>query len=280
MKRKIFGAPTVDGKKKKKLIPLKHVMQDSEDPGYVNRVLVATPAGTGSVRMEWVLGRYGQIVPMNWSMVQYVQYMNSFVTYRYALPDAQNIIVQEAVKGEYEWLLLIEDDNVLPADAFMKFNKYMQSREVPIVSGLYFSRSKPSEPLIFRGRGTSVYWDWKFGDKVWADGVPTGTLLIHMSILKKMYEESPEYNIPGMGMARRVFEKPEKLWTDGQGNFNTLVGTTDLQWCTRVMEDNIFEKAGWPEYKDMEFPFLVDTNIFVKHIDRNTGEMFPPEDEL
>jgi hypothetical protein len=278
VKRKIYGAPEVKGKEK--LIPLRHIMVDSEDPGYVNRVLVCTPAGTGSVRMEWVLARYGQVIPMNWSMVQYVQFMNSFVTYRYALPDAQNLIVQEAIKGEYEWLILIEDDNVLPPDAFMKWNKYMQERTVPVVSGLYFSKSNPSEPLIFRGRGTSVYWDWKFGDKVWCDGVPTGSLLIHMSILKAMYEESPTYVIPGMGQARRVFDMPQKVWTDGQGHFNTLVGTTDLQWCTRVMKDGIFKKAGWPEYSRKKYPFLVDTSLFVKHIDRNTGEQFPPEGAL
>ena len=34
------------------------------------------------------------------------------------------------------------------------------------------------------------------------------------------------------------------------------------------------EKAGWPKYQKMKYPFLVDTNIFVQHIDQN-GRMFP-----
>jgi len=272
----IYGAPK--GKSKEKLIPLRHIMVDSNDPGYINRVLVCTPAGTGSVRFEWVLARYGQIIPMNWSMVQYTQFMNSFITYRYALPDAQNIIVQEAIKGKYEWLILIEDDNVLPPDAFIRWNKYMVDRTVPIVSGLYFSKSEPSEPLIFRGRGTSVYWKWKFGDRVWCDGVPTGSLLIHMSIMRALYENSSEYMPPGYNTTvRRVFDIPQKMWTDGLGHFNTLTGTTDLQWCTRVMDEDIFKKAGWPEYSRKKYPFLVDTGIFVKHIDRNTGEQFPKD---
>ena len=278
--RTVYGAPEVDGKKKAKLIPLRQIMVDGNNPGYMNRVLVCTPTGTGSVRVEWVLARYGQTIPMNWSMVQYTQFMNSFITYRYALPDAQNLIVQEAVRGGYEWLILIEDDNVLPPDAFVRWNKYMRDRTVPIVSGVYFSRSDPSEPMIFRGRGTSVYWDWKFGDKVWCDGVPTGSLLIHCSILKAMYDESPEYLINGTTTARRVFDAPQKMWLDKEGHFNTLVGTTDLQWCTRIMDGNYFEKAGWPEYKDKKYPFLVDTGIFVKHIDRNTGEQFPKEESL
>jgi len=143
MKRKIYGAPKVDGKEKSKLIPLRQIMVDSENPGYMNRVLIATPAGTGSVRMEWVLARYGQTIPMNWSMVQYTQFMNSFVTYRYALRDAQNLIAQEAIKGDFQWLILIEDDNILPPDAFMRWNDYMREHTVPIISGLYFSKSQP-----------------------------------------------------------------------------------------------------------------------------------------
>ena len=263
----------------KKNYPLKQVMIDSNDPGYVNRVLVATPCGNGTVRMEWVLARYGQIIPMNWSMVQFTQFMNSFVPYRYSVPDAQNIIVQEAIKGNFEWLILIEDDNVLPPDAFVRWNKYMRERKVPVVSGLYFSKSQPPEPMTFRGRGNSVYWDWKFGDLVWCDGVPTGSLLIHMSILKAMYDESPEYKV-GDIITRKVFEVPERMWITPEGNFNTLVGTSDLNWCTRVMQNGFFEKAGWGDYQNKEFPFLVDTNIFVKHIDRNTGEQFPNEKYL
>jgi len=216
---------------------------------------------------------------MNWSMVQYTQFMNSFVPYRFTVPDAQNLIVQEAVKGDFEWLILIEDDNVLPPDAFFRWNKYMQERKVPVVSGLYFSKSDPPEPLIFRGRGTSVYMDWKFGDKVWCDGVPTGSLLVHMSLLKTMYNESPEYMVGGQTLARRVFEVPEEMWITDEG-FNSHVGTTDLQWCTRVMKDNIFEKSGWPEYKRKKYPFLVDTNIFVRHIDRETGEQFPKDSDI
>ena len=58
---------------------------------------------------------------------------------------------------------------------------YMQQGDVPVVSGLYFTKSEPSEPLIYRGRGSGAYLDFRMGDKVYADGVPTGCLLIHHS---------------------------------------------------------------------------------------------------
>jgi hypothetical protein len=145
-----------------------------------------------------------------------------------------------------------------------------------VVSGLYYSRSRPSEPLIYRGRGNSYYGDWKQGDLVWADGVPTGLLLIHNSIIKAMHNESPEYLYKGKTL-RRVFETPRKLWFDPQSNTQiTQTGTSDLWWCDRVMKGDYLRKAGWGKFADEhpEFPFLVDTNIFASHVDID-GTVYP-----
>jgi hypothetical protein len=188
--------------------------------------------------------------------------------------DAQNIIVKQAVEGKYQWLLLIEHDTIPPADAFIRFNQYMRDEKIPVVSGLYYARSRPSEPLVFRGRGNSFYGDWQPGDMVWCDGVPTGMLLIHCSILRAMWDESPEYSVRGT-ITRRVFETPRNVWIDPTTHqFNSESGTSDLAWCDRVMKGGFFEKAGWKEYQEKEYPFCVDTNIFCKHIDPD-GQQYP-----
>jgi hypothetical protein len=252
----------------------RQIVKDSGDPGYINRVLLGT-ATTGLVRVEWVAARYGAITPANWAHVGMVQPMaDTLYPLRYQVDDAQNIIVKTAVERDFEWLILIEHDNVIPENTFMLFNEYMRKKDTPVVSGLYYTRNRPSEPLVYRGRGTSYYGDWKFGDLVWCDGVPTGTLLIHMSILRAMWNEAPEYMI-GSEKCRRVFETPRHVWFDPESNqFNSTSGTSDLDWCTKVMKGDYFRKAGWEPYADMEFPFLVDTRIFVKHINP-TGEVFP-----
>lgn len=248
-------------------------VMDSGVKGYQKRLLVGTPT-TGLIRMEWAAARYGQAIPANWSKIDMIQYMTSFIPLRYTVADAQNIIVNEVVTNNYEWLLLIEHDTIPPADAFIQFNEYMRDGSVPVVSGLYFTRSEPSEPLIYRGRGNSYYTDWKFGDKVWVDGVPTGMLLIHSALLKSIWEDSPEYAAGGLRM-RRVFETPVRSWFDPEkGTQEVLTGTSDLDWCKRIMEGGHLAKAGWPELQDKEFPFLVDTNIFCKHIDPD-GQQFP-----
>lgn len=255
------------------------VVKDSGDPGYINRVLVGTPC-TGSVRIEWVQARYGQIVPVNWSSVQMLQFLDSFMPMRYEVSDAQNIIVREAIEKDFQWLILVEDDTCLPPNAFLIFNEYMREAKYPVISGLYYTRSVPSEPLIFRGRGNSFYTEWKHGDRVYVDGVPTGCLCIHVGVLKEMWKDSPEYMAKNI-LTRRVFDTPRSLWYDPEtGYANAKTGTSDLEWCTRVIEGDYLRKAGWGEYvdnlPDKRYPFLMDTNIFCSHIDRSSGVQYPP----
>ncbi|MFA5696151.1 MAG: hypothetical protein WC917_01660, partial [Bacilli bacterium] len=77
-------------------------------------------------------------------------------------------------------------------------------------------------------------------------------------------------------VTRRVFDNPSESYIDPlTGGWMNQSGTSDLAWCKRLKDDNIFVKAGWSKYQKKEFPFLVDTTIFVKHIDRQTGVQYP-----
>ena len=261
--------------KKKYILPENNRILENKGT-WTNRIIIGTPM-TGLVRAEWVLARFGQVIPVNWSATDAIQWISTYAPLKYLVPDAQNLIVKTAIEKNFEWVLLIESDNIIPQDAFLRVNDYMRNGKIPVVSGLYFTKSVPPEPLLFRGRGNSYFKDWKMGDKVWVDGIPTGFTLIHNSILKKLWEESPEYIINGQ-VTRRVFEVPEKVWYDPEtGGTHTLMGTSDLAWCERIIKEKIFEKAGWPKQAKMKYPFLVDTNIFVKHIDES-GRQFPLED--
>lgn len=246
-----------------------------------NRILVAIPT-TGLVRIEFMMARYQQIIPTNWSQVELLQFLSTYAPLEYQLPDAENLIAKQVVLGDYEWFLSIEQDNVIPPDTFLRLNEYMIENKVPIVSGLYYIKSQPTEPILYRGRGNGSFRDFKLGDKVWCDGIPFGLTLIHGSIIKALWDESEEYMV-GNEVTRKVFALPNfNNLNNGydnnkkdtkQGN-SYVRGTTDLNFCKRVMRDHIFEKAGWPKYKDKKYPFLVDTNLLVQHIDNN-GRMYP-----
>lgn len=249
---------------------------DSGNSKYSQRLLVATPT-LGLVRMEWVAARYNQIIPTNWSKTDMIQYMNGYIPLRYTVADAQNLAVKACIDGNFEWLLLIEDDTMPPVDGFVRFTEYMDKGDIPVVSGLYFTRSVPPEPMVYRGRGNHYFRGWKLEDKVWVNGVPTGQLLIHANLLKVMYDDSPEYKLTDGSMARRVFSTPAQSWfNESTGAQETLVGTSDLDWCTKVIKGNYLKKAGFPKIAKKKNPFLIDTNIYCKHIEKD-GRQFPLE---
>lgn len=239
-----------------------------------NKLLFATPT-VGNIRMEWAAARYGQVIPSNYSKVDMIQYLNSFIPLRYSIADAENLIVQEAVTKGYEWLFINEDDTILPPDALIRINEYIRSRKYPIVSGLYFTRSDPAEPMVYRGRGNSYFTDWKLGEKVMVDGVPVGCFLIDVRLLRAVWEDSPEYIISGSVVARRVFETPGKTWFNAEkGSQEMLVGTSDLDFCKRVIEGGYLEEH-WPDLAKEKYPFVIDTAMNCMHIDRNSGIQYP-----
>jgi len=254
-----------------------NIINDSGTEKYTGRLLVATPT-TGLVRMEWVASRYTQVIPTNWSKTDMIQYMSSYIPLRYTVHDAQNLAVKECLERGFEWMLFIEHDTMPPLDAFRQFTEYMDKADIPVVSGLYFTRSVPPEPLVYRGRGNHYYRNWKLGDKVWVDGVPTGMLLIHSKLLKAVWDDSPDYTVMHTGQAtRRVFDNVAQSWFNEEtGATETLTGTSDLNFCTRVIKGDYITKAGWPEIGKKRFPFLIDTNIYCKHIDPD-GTQFPIE---
>ena len=243
------------------------------DGSWGKRIFMFTPV-TGLVRVEWMQSRYSQVIPTNWSFVEMQSFLSPYMPLAYQLADAQNLMAKEVVEKDYEWVIYIEHDNLLPPDGLLRFNQYINEQKVPVVSGLYFLKSDITEPLLYRGRGTSHFKDWKFGDKVWVDGIPFGFRLEHASLIKAAWEESEEYQV-GSVTTRKVFEQPNSMWHDEEtGNYVAKAGTTDLQWCSRIIDDKLFEKAGWPEFQKRKNPFLVDTNIFVKHIDMS-GQIWP-----
>jgi len=242
-----------------------------------NRIMIGIPM-TGQLRSEWVLARYGQVIPCNWGQVDCIRFLDQWSPMGFSVADARNIIASAFVEQVFEWLFFIDHDTIIPPNTILKFNQRMLDGDVPMFSGLYFTKSVPSEPLVYRGRGNSYYNKWKLGDEVWVDGIPMGCTMIHRSILKVLYDESEEYDCMGHKV-RKIFETPARSYFDPEtSSWLTAVGTEDLELCTRIMENKIFKKAGWPNYQRRKYPFLIDTSVFCRHINPN-GTQFPSNGE-
>ena len=243
-----------------------------------NRILVGVPM-TGLLRAELVLARYGQTIPCNWATVDFIQWLDQTSPMRFQVADARNIVCSRMVEEGFEWLFFIDHDTILPPHTLLTINDRILKEEVPMWSGLYFTKSVPSEPILYRGRGTGYYNKWKLGDLVWVDGIPMGCTLIHYSILKILYDMSEDYEVsPGRG-TKRIFETPSKSFVDPKTlTWFAATGTEDLEFCQRIMENDVLKKAGWKKVARRKYPFMVDTNIFCRHIDWN-GVQYPSAGE-
>jgi hypothetical protein len=241
----------------------------------VNKRLLFGIPTTGNVRIEWVQGRYGQTIPCNWGHAESIIASEQHSPVGYDVANARNLIIQQAIQQNFEWLFFIDHDVVLPPDAFLKINQYLLSNEYPVVSGLYYTKSHPAEPLCYRGRGNSYYDKFKIGDKFMVDGHGMGCTLLNVKLLKAMYADAPEYVINGKEKCRMVMETPAFSVEDPEtGGYRAFGGTEDLSWCDRVMEGGYLKKAGWPELQKKKYPFLMDTSLFCLHIDPN-GTTYP-----
>lgn len=237
------------------------------------RLMISVPL-TGLVRAEWMLARYGQTIPCNWSQVEIIHWMDQYSPLGFQVADARNVAVERCVQEGYEWLVFIDHDTVLAPDFFIRCNERIIANDIPVYGGVYFTKSVPSEPLMYRGRGTGHVTGWKFGDKVWVDGMGLGCHIVHGSLLKQVWKESEEYQVGGT-IVRKVFETPMKTHYDPEkAMWATLGGTEDLTFYSRLINDRIFEKAGWKKYQKMKYPLMCDTGIYCKHIDNN-GVQYP-----
>jgi hypothetical protein len=239
------------------------------------RLIIGLPT-TGLVRIEFVVARYSQTIPCNWSCAENLQPIQ-WTPLGYDVKDARNLIVQAAVERDFEFLLFIDHDVILPPDCFLKMNEYIRDGTIPIVAGLYVTKSQPSEPLVYRGRGNSYYRDWKIGDKVWVDGTGMGCTLLSVKLLREMWKDAPEYLTANGEKAHKVFDTPQFTWIDPEiPTAASYSGTEDLAFFDRVREGGYLAKAGFKKIAKKRYFVLMDSSIFCRHIDQN-GVQYPLE---
>jgi len=242
------------------------------------RILVGIPM-TGVLRSEWHLSYVGLVTPCNWSQVVSPYLLDQYSPMEFLVADARNIIADQAIKNNFEWLFFVDHDVCLPYNTLLRFNERMRKSDVPIFGGLYFTRSVPAEPLTYRGLGNSFYDKWKIGDQVWLTGMGLGCTMINVKLLKAIWDDSEEYQVqPGI-RPHRVFETPATAFVDPEtGAVHTMVGTEDLHFYDRLHKGGYYEKAGWPKIQKKRNPLLCDTSIFCTHIGFD-GIRYPSQGE-
>lgn len=235
-------------------------------------VLIGIPT-TGIVRYEWHSAMQSLVIPTNWACSSTSQFIRS--TMGYTVAEGRNKIVQQFLSTSYEWLFFIDHDVLLPPNTFIWVDQYLRNPPSPVIGGLYYIKSYPTSPLIYRGRGTGAYRKFKLGDKVWCDGLGMGCTLLHRSILELVAAKAPkDQGVP------RVFNTPKEVFYDPESSmWSRKVGTEDLDFLDRVREGKLLGKTKWKSLVSKKYPYLVDTGLFCWHMDIH-GQRFPLDNDL
>ena len=207
----------------------------------------------GEVSIHWAMGLTAIAMPINFSN-QYKVVLGK------RIDEARNEVAEYVVNASDKprFLFFLDDDVIMPPDTLKRLVHRMDNlpSDVGAVSGVYYSKSEPGEPLIFQQQGKGSDYDWRVGDfiKAWAAGC--GLVLIRAEALRRMEQQKgkPWFSID-YGLSQR-----------GDGVYEARSLTEDLYFYTKMAET----KA--PNGKN--YSLWIDTTIQAKHYDKKSKRFF------
>lgn len=194
----------------------------------------------GDVTIEWAINK----AHLGVGLAVYV--VDMFVKEK-RVDVAKNELCQAALDNNCDWIFLLDDDVLPPPNTIMKMINLWRNREdCQIINGVYWSKSEPPLPLIFRDHMRGSYLDWHVGDLIEADAAGAGCTFIDTDVLRKM--EKPWFSVNYTYRPKDADPKPDKP------DFST---TEDLYFYHNA------RKLGYKVW--------VDTSIQCIHQDKRTG---------
>ena len=100
---------------------------------------------------------------------------------------AKQKLAEMALANNVQWLLFVDDDVLPPPDGLAKMITLWKSDpKYKVISGMYWSKSRPSFPLIFKEGLEGSFWDWTTSDLIQCDSGGAGFLFIDAQYLKSL----------------------------------------------------------------------------------------------
>lgn len=191
---------------------------------------------------------------------------NMFQQYNNYLEDARNKIVRMALDSKTTHLLFLDTDIIVPPNLIIRMFKETND---PVVSGLYFTRIPPFEPVAYlegefiNGRNLHPITEYPEDKLIDVDLVGMGCCLIDCAFLLEMYKT---FNGDGRWFAfepgngedvwfcnrvRKMGYKP-KLHTGLLCGHHANIIVIDDHWRrSRSKKDLIFSEASYPYLRIM-----------------------------
>lgn len=199
-------------------------------------VVVGIPS-FGTVSTHFMQARNGQQFPLVSSSIDKVV-LNK------PIADARNEIVQFALDHDANYIYWLDDDVIAPGDSFLKLWRHQKD----IINGVYWSKSNPPMPLIFRGHLEAPYLNWHVGDLIEIDAAGNGLTLVKTDVYRKIEKDlgGPWYSVEYGSFANQK-----------ESGFNN---TEDLYFYWKA------KKAG--------YKIWADTSVQAFHFEKNSGVMY------
>ncbi len=207
----------------------------------------------GTVSIHFAMSLTAVAMPLNFSN-QYNVLLGK------PIDVARNEIVDSVLADPTEprYLAFIDDDVIMPPDALRKLIYRLEHspESVGVFSGVYFSRSDPCEPLIFKKRARGPYWNWRLGDifPAWAAGC--GLCVIRTEALRRIVAQQ----------GKPLFKVDFGLAELAPGKFEARSLTEDLYFYTKL------GKTVSPD--DENYRLMIDTSIQASHFDKDSNSFF------
>lgn len=181
-------------------------------------VVVGIPS-FGMVSTYFLQARQGQQFPLVSSSVDKIV-LNK------PIAEARNEIVEFALSQGANYIYWLDDDVIAPSDAFLKLWRHQKD----IVNGVYWSKSNPPMPLLFRGHLDGPYLNWRVGDFIEIDAAGSGLTLVKSEVYRKLSEPwySTEYgSFPGVsGSPANNTEDLYFYWKAKQAGYRVWADTS------------------------------------------------------
>lgn len=162
------------------------------------------------------------------------------------IAEARNALMMEAIASGCDYLFFLGDDVLAPADVIHRLLQRMwDNPEINLVTGMYWTKTWPTQPYIWRGIQRGPYMDWKHGEFFDLDYAGCDCLLVRLT--PEMKALGPEW-----------FSTDWK-WDDGEQALN-LLATEDFYFYTKA------RKAGMKVW--------CDSNVQCLHEDRLNAVQF------
>lgn len=143
-------------------------------------VVIGIPS-FGMVSTAFMQARAGQQFPL-------VSSAMDCIVLNKPIADARNEIVEFALEQNANYIFWLDDDVIPPPNAFLTLYNHHKD----IVNGVYWSKSNPPMPLLFRNHLEGPYWDWHIGDMIEIDAAGMGLTLVKTDVYRKLKELEPD----------------------------------------------------------------------------------------